>query len=176
VTPSLPRCAKLRLAHDAVTSRRSAKLCFASYVAAASPLLLAAGCIVVGPPPPPPPPPATIEFANTTSLDLTPNFYYSDTAADAEGLFVVANLNTSFIRREFAELRPGETASTTLACERTLSMGVSRPRLFNPAADEVIQSEDQIFLLRDRDFACGPTLRFVYFLEGGELRVRVEFP
>lgn len=156
-------------------SPRSAGLRPAAAPAAAGLLLVAAGCIVVSTPPSPPPP-TTIEFANTTALDLTPNFYYSDTATDAAGLFVVANLDTSFIRREFAELRPGETASTTLECERTLSLGVSRPRLFNPAADQVIQSGDQVFLLRDRDFACGPTLRFVYFLEGGALRVRVEFP
>jgi hypothetical protein len=133
---------------------------------------LAAGCLVVNPPAPP----TTVEFVNATPLDLTPNFYYSGTATDAESLFVAEHLDTSFIRREFAELRPGESASTTLECGRALSLGVSRPRLFNPAADQVIQSEDRIFLLRDRDFVCGARLRFVYHLEDGGLRVGVEFP
>lgn len=151
--------------------RRGAGLRRGLLLAATGQLWLTTGCPVA----PPPAPPTTLEFVNATSLDLTPNFYYSDTAADAEGLFVAAHLDTSFIQREFAELRPGQTASTTLACRQTLSLGVSQPRLFNPAADQVIQSEDRVFLLRDRDFDCGSTLRFVYFLEGGALRVRVEF-
>jgi hypothetical protein len=133
--------------------------------------ITASGCVVV---PEPPPEPVRVEFVNETGLDLTPNFYYSDTAADAAGLFVVAHLNTSFIEREFKELRPRETEFTVLECDQVRSLGVRRPRLFAAGTLEVVDSEDEIFLLRETDFECGATIRFIYYVENGVFRVRLE--
>jgi len=131
------------------------------------------GCIVL---PEPEPQPVVIEFVNQTSLDVQPNFYASDTATDAAGLFVAANLDTSFIDRPFPELRPAENTSMTRACGVVRSLGVRQPVLFDAASLAVTTSEDQIFLLRDADFTCGATIRFVYFTEGEAFRVRVEYP
>lgn len=145
---------------------------FAATVVAAAVLAGLVGCVPLEPAGPPPP--VRIEFVNETALDLTPNFYYSDSAADAPSLFVVAHLNTSFIQRQFAEIPSRGTAHTVLACERVRSLGVSRPRVFNAAVLEVTDSTDEIFLLRNADYDCGATLRFVYYLEDEALRVRLE--
>lgn len=134
--------------------------------------LLAGGCVVIEPEPPPSP--VDIEFVNNTNLSLTPNFYFSDSATSSSALFVFGFLNTSFITRPVKELRAGETGQTRIECDRVLSLGVSQPKLFEGATLTVITSSDQIFLLKDRDFACGDSLRFVYTLEEGELRVRLE--
>lgn len=127
------------------------------------------GCVTVEPPPPP----TQVIFENATSRDLTPNFYFDDVATTPGALFVVAHLNTSFIDRAFAEMRPGETASTMLECDQIASLGVSRPRLFDAATLTVTQSEDVIILVREQDFACGDTIHFRYFVENGALRVTV---
>jgi hypothetical protein len=154
------------------TVRQSSSFRAASRLAAAAVVAGLVGC--VPPEPAGPPPPLRIEFVNGTALDLTPNFYYSDSAADAPSLFVVAHLNTSFIQRPFAEIPSRGTAHTVLACERVRSLGVSRPRVFNAAVLEVTDSGEEIFLLREADYDCGATLRFVYYLEGETLRVRLE--
>ena len=131
------------------------------------------GCIVL---PEPELEPVVIEFVNQTALDVRPNFYASDTATDAAGLFVAANLDTSFIDRPFPELRPNESLSTTRACGVVSSLGVRQPVLFDAASLTVTTSEDQIFLRRDAEFTCGATIRFVFFTEGDAFRVRVEYP
>jgi hypothetical protein len=131
------------------------------------------GCIIL---PEPELEPVVIEFVNQTALDVRPNFYASDTATDAAGLFVAANLDTSFITRPFPELRPDETLSAIRECGVVGSLGVRQPVLFDAATLTVTTSDDQIFLLRDADFACGATIRFVFFTEGDAFRVRVEYP
>jgi hypothetical protein len=136
-------------------------------------MVVVGGCIAL---PAPEPEPVVIEFVNQTSLDVRPNFCASETATDAAGLFIGANLDTSFTDRPFPELRPGESASTTRACGVVSSLGVSRPVLFDAATLTVTTWEDQILLLRDAEFTCGATIRFVFFTEGDAFRVRVEYP
>jgi len=132
----------------------------------------ASGCIVQTEPPAP----VVVEFVNQTSLDVQPNFYVSASATTMATLFVAANLDTSFINRPFPEMRAGETASVSLACDEVASFGVSRPESFDAISITVVVSDDQVFLARDQEYTCGTTVRFVYFTEGETLRVRAEFP
>lgn len=158
--------------HDSFSLRLAGLATFAL----GSGLLLAwavGGCVRPGEPALPPPP-VRVEFINETGLDLTPNFYYSDTAGDAAALFVVGYLNTSFIERAFPEIPPRASAFTVLECSAVRSLGVRRPRLFNPLTLEVTDSADEVFLLRDVTLECGATVRFAYFLDGPALRVRLE--
>lgn len=128
------------------------------------------GCIV------PAAPPTTVELVNSTSLDVRPNLYASASATDAAGLFVGANLITNFTQRPFPELRPGESVSLDLECNRVQSLGVDAPVSFDAAQLVVTTSQDRIFLQQGPDFQCGATVRFVYFTEGGSFRVRAEYP
>ncbi|MFQ5805671.1 MAG: hypothetical protein ACE5I3_04390 [Phycisphaerae bacterium] len=135
-------------------------------------LALVGGCIVE----PPPPPPTTVQLANSTAFDVRPNLYTSGSATGEAGLFVGANLRTDFTDRPFPELRRNETATLTLECDEIQSLGVDAPVLFDAVTLTVTTSGDRIFLLRDTNFACGATIRFVYFTEGDAFRVRVELP
>lgn len=123
-----------------------------------------------------PPAPVTVVLANSTSLDVRPAFYASASATDAAGLFVGANLVTTFTDRAFPELRGKETVTLTYGCEEVRSLGVSRPRMFDAVTFDVTRSGDELFLQRDTNFECGATVRFVYFTEGDAFRVRVESP
>ena len=73
-------------------------------------------------------------------------------------------------------MRAGESASVSLACDEVTSFGVNRPESFDAINVTVTVSDDQIFLLRDTQYTCGTTVRFVYFTEGEALRARAEFP
>ena len=55
-------------------------------------------------------------------------------------------------------------------------MGVSRPIFVNTLTFTGGVSDDQLILLRESDYACGDTLRFVYFAENDVFRVRLERP
>lgn len=120
--------------------------------------------------------PITVELANQTALDVRPGFYTSDSATDAAGLFVDANLRTDFTDRAFPELRASETATLTLECADASSIGVNGAVLFDAVQLIPTDSEDQIFLLRNTDFQCGTTVRFVYYADGDGFHVRVETP
>jgi hypothetical protein len=133
-------------------------------------LAACAGCVVE------PPPPTAVELVNTTGLDVRPNLYASASASDAAGLFVGANLVTDFTDRPFPELRAGESVTLTRECEDIQSIGVEGPVLFDALQLIATPSADRIFLVRETDFQCGGTVRFVYFTEGDAFRVRVEFP
>ena len=140
---------------------------------AAAPLVaLLGGCILETIPTGP----ITVELVNETSLDVQPRLYISGSATDAAGLFVGANLRTDFTDRAFPELRRAETVSLTLECDDAASIGVRNPVMFDAVQLIVTNSEDQIFLLRDTDFQCGGTVRFVYCTQDGAFRVRVETP
>jgi len=133
---------------------------------------LLGGCIVETTPPGP----ITVELVNETALDVRPGFYTSDTATDAAGLFVRANLRADFTDRAFPELRARETKTLTLECADVASIGVNAPVLFDAVQLIRTDSDDQIFLLRDTGFQCDATVRFVYYTDGDDFRVRVETP
>jgi hypothetical protein len=120
--------------------------------------------------------PITVELVNETSLDVQPRLYTSGSATDAAGLFVGANLRTDFTGRPFPELRADEAVSLTLECDDASSIGVRNPVMFDAVQLIVTNSDDQLFLLRDTDFQCGTTVRFVYYTDGDDFRVRVETP
>jgi len=122
----------------------------------------------------PAPEPITIELVNETAFDVRPNLYVSDSATGEAELFVAANLVTDFTDRPFPELRPGETATVTLECDQARALGVDAPLLFDAATLTITPSADRIFRARDADFACGDTIRFVYFREAAAFRARVE--
>ena len=130
--------------------------------------LLLTACIAA------PPEPVRIELVNETGRDLTPNFHRSASATTPEALFVPANLDISLIDRVFPEIPPGQTASGSFECDRLSAIGVRAPRAFEPATLTVIDSADELFLRLGDGFDCGQRVRFVYFMEGGALRVRVE--
>lgn len=134
--------------------------------------LLSIGCVAELTPPEP----VTIVLANQTGYDVRPALYVSDSAADRATLFTGANLVTTFTDRVFPELRPGEIITLTYECEQLGSLGVSRPRMFDAIELDVTRSDDEIFLLRETDFDCGSTVRFVYFTQAGGFHVRVEHP
>jgi hypothetical protein len=134
--------------------------------------VLLGGCIVETVPSGP----VTIELVNQTDLDVLPRLYTSGSATDAAGLFVGANLRTDFTDRAFPELRSDETASLTLECDQAASIGVREPEMFDAVQLIVTESDDQIFLLGGTDFQCGGTVRFVYYTDGDDFRVRVETP
>jgi hypothetical protein len=133
---------------------------------------LLGGCIIETTPPGP----ITVELVNETALDVRPGFYTSDTATDAAGLFVGANLRTDFTDRAFPELRARETKTLTLECADVASIGVNAPVLFDAVQLIRTDSGDQIFLLRDTGFQCDATVRFVYYIEDEAFHVRVERP
>jgi hypothetical protein len=130
-------------------------------------LVVMGGCLA-------PPEPVTLVLVNETTLDVRPNLHTSADATTADELFQPANLNTTFTDRAFPELRPGETISLSFECADLQSVGVDRPVLFDAAALVVTPSEDTLFRVRETDFACGDTVRFVFFSEGEAFRVRVE--
>lgn len=121
-------------------------------------------------------PPTTVELVNSTSFDVRPDFYTSDSATQPAALFVGGNLRTDFTDRPFPELRSGQTASLTLNCDEIESMGVDTPILFDALQLTVTSSLDQIFLRQGSDFECGTRVRFVYYTENGAFRVRAELP
>ncbi len=131
------------------------------------------GCVVVTPDPPAP---VTIELVNPTAANVRPNLFTSSSAGDEAGLFVAANLNTSFTTRPVAELRAGESATITLDCAQLRTIGVDRPVLFNGATLSVTTSDDRLFLAKPGSFDCGSRVRFVFFTEGNVFRARVELP
>jgi hypothetical protein len=132
-------------------------------------LMLSAGCVIT-------PPPTTVELVNTTSLDVRPHLYASDSADDAAGLFVGANVITDFTDRAIPELRAGETVTLTFDCDALRALGVDAPVLFDAVQLLVTRSNDRLLLRREVDFQCGDTVRFVYYREGEAFRVRAELP
>ncbi len=120
--------------------------------------------------------PITLELVNATALDVLPRLYVSGSATDADGLFVGANLHTTFTDRAFLELRADETITLTIECDTLVAIGVQDPVLFDSTQLIVTDSDDQIFLLRDTDFQCETTVRLVYYTEGDEFHVRAETP
>jgi len=141
-------------------------------VIGASALLSYGGCVVVDDPAPP----VSIELANTTSYIIDANFFISMTATDEAGLFVQENIYTDFSTRASRTLGPNETATFELPCDRVQSMGVRAPLFAAQIGFGGGRSDDVIFLLRDADFTCGATIRFVFFTEAEAFRVRVEYP
>jgi hypothetical protein len=131
------------------------------------------GCVEVTPPAPPPP--TTIELVNATADDVRPQLYVSDRARNVFELVVAANLNTAWTDRPFPELRPFEIRTLTLECDQLAAVGISQPTRFDSATLTVTPTDDQIFLARGNGFACGDTIRFVFFNDGATFRARVEF-
>ncbi len=144
----------------------------ARIVVVAAPLaaLLLAGCIVETVPTGP----ITVTLVNETALDVRPDLYTSGSATDAAGLFVGANLRTDFTDRDFPELRGSESVTLTLDCVDASSIGVHTPVLFDAVQLNVTTSEDIEILLRDADFQCETTVRFVYYTQDDVFHVRVE--
>ena len=136
---------------------------------------MAVGCVVVSPAPPPPPE-TMIELVNETGLTVDANFFISSDASDAGGLLISGNLFTEYSDRPIPTLGARKTVRFALACDRIRSMGVSRPIFVNTLSFTGGVSDDQIILLRESDYACGDTLRFVYFAENDVFRVRLERP
>ena len=136
--------------------------------------LMAAGCVVV--PPASPPPETMIELVNETGLTVDANFFISSDASDAGGLLISGNLFTEYSDRPIPTLGARKTVRFALACDRIRSIGVSRPIFVNTLTFTGGVSDDQIILLRESDYACGDTLRFVYFAENDVFRVRLERP
>lgn len=118
--------------------------------------------------------PITLVLVNETALDVQPGLYISDSATDGAGLFVDANLNTTFTDREFAELRGNETITLSLECDTVLTIGVQGAVMFDSTQLIVTESDDQVFLLRNTDFLCEATVRLVYYADGDEFHVRAE--
>ena len=48
--------------------------------------------------------------------------------------------------------------------------------MYDAVQSIVTESDDQIFLLRGTDFQCEGTVRFIYYTDGDDFRVRVETP
>ena len=130
------------------------------------------GCVVATAPSGP----ITVELVNQTNLDVRPGLYTSSSATDAAGLFVGGTLRTDFTDRAFPELRSDETATLTLECDTVTSIGVKEPVMFDAVQLIVTDSDDQLFLLRGTDFQCEGTVRFIYYTDGDDFRVRVETP
>jgi len=116
----------------------------------------------------------TVVLVNETNLDVRPNLHTSAEATSADELFQSQNLNTTFTDRPFPELRPSEAITLTFDCNQLQAVGVDRPVLFDAATLHVTVSPDRIARLRGTDFECGATIRFVFFRDGDDLRVRVE--
>lgn len=103
------------------------------------------------------------------------NFYVSAEASDEGGLFVGPNLYTDWTTRAIPTLRRGERVTFTLECDQIAAMGVLRPFFSNPVTfSGGGASDDKVFLRRELNFACGDTLRFVYFEQDGSFHVRFE--
>lgn len=118
--------------------------------------------------------PIVIELVNTTSVNVVPNLFVSDSATTAGELFAEGNLVSDFVDRPIRELRPGETAALEFACEQVAAAGAWRPESFDPVTLTVIRSGDEVVQVKGIDFACGKIVRFVYFSEGPSLRLRIE--
>lgn len=123
-----------------------------------------------------PPPPTYVELINLTGLVIDANFFISASATDDVGLFIRENIYTAYSTRVIPTLGSHETAAFFLNCDATRSIGVRRPVFQNLFTLTGGESSDVIFLLRDRDFSCGDRLRFVYYADGEQFRVRLERP
>ena len=121
-------------------------------------------------------PEVIVELVNETGLTVDANFFISADASDEGGLFVSGNLFTEYSDRPIPTLGARMTVSFALACDRIRSMGVSRPVFVNTLTFTGGVSPDQIIFLRESDYACGDTLRFVYFAEDDVFHVRLERP
>lgn len=132
---------------------------------------LGGGCVVQ---PPPPPPPTTITVVNETQQFLMPQVFTSSDAATAAALYVPTNWRGGFSTRPTGFVGAGESVSVTVECDELASLGVDQPVYFDGVLLVRSTSADQVFLLRDADFACGATIRLIYFSEGGVFRVRTE--
>lgn len=136
-------------------------------IAAAAMLLALGGCMVTTDD-------VTIQVVNETGLDVTPNLFVSGVAADAGSLFVDGNRRTDYTSDDFGELRAGRTGSFNVFCDEARSIGVNLPTAFDGDLFEQIASADSFVLLLDADYECNTTVRIVYYLDAGALRVRVE--
>ncbi|RMF74794.1 MAG: hypothetical protein D6744_14150 [Planctomycetota bacterium] len=137
-------------------------------------LLSICGCVAVVSPAPTPSAPVKIELFNATGRDVRPNLFVSGSATSEDALFVGGNLFTSFTDRAFAELRAGETVTLEFDCDELSAAGVDRPVAFDALALDVDTAEERIVLIRDTNYDCGATLRFVFFYDGAVFRVRSE--
>lgn len=131
-------------------------------------LVLLTGC------PPEPPPPTRVELVNQTSRDLTPHFFNAGRPLDAAELFVPENELPPFVERPFQELPPGGSVTLLYDCDSDWTLGVRRPRAFEPTTLTVFDSPDEIVLRQGVEFQCGQLVRVIYYFESGVLRVRTE--
>lgn len=131
--------------------------------------VMAGACVM---PEPAPPAPVEVQLFNPTQLDVRPNLHVSPSGAG--DLFDPANRVAEFTDRPFQELRPGEALTLTFDCESIAAVGVDQPVLFNAATLSSTTSADRVMAARDGQYACGDRVRFVFFTDGGEFRVRVE--
>ncbi len=97
-------------------------------------------------------------------------------ACSSKDLQKTIDLFTEYSDRPIPTLGARMTVSFALACDRIRSMGVSRPVFVNTLTFTGGVSPDQIIFLRESDYACGDTLRFVYFAEDDVFHVRLERP
>lgn len=129
---------------------------------------LFSGCVVTVPSP------VRIELVNETSLDVTPKLFVSSSASTEDDLFVDGNAVTDFTDRSIPELRGGETKAIARECDVVRAVGVRGAIRFDGATLTLATAADEIFLLFDRDFGCGGTIRLVYYNDGSDFRVRFE--
>lgn len=130
---------------------------------------LVSGCVVI-----PVPSPIKVVLVNETALDVTPKLFVSGSASNEDELFTGENAVTDFTDRAIPELRGGETREISRECEELRAIGVRGALRFDGAMLTLTTAPDEIFLLFDRDFGCGATVRLIYYNDGADFRVRFE--
>ncbi|MFN0136039.1 MAG: hypothetical protein ACKVS9_07980 [Phycisphaerae bacterium] len=117
----------------------------------------------------------TVELVNDTSRSVRPGLFASGNATTAEALFVDANLREDFTDALFAELEPRETRTLDLGCEAEARLiGSFEASAFDDTSLLRIESTDAPIATRNVEFGCGDTVRIVYTVENGALRVRID--
>lgn len=117
----------------------------------------------------------TVELVNETARSIRPGLFASGSAQTAEELFVDANLREDFTDAVFAELAPRETRTLDLGCEAEARLiGSFEASAFDDTSLIRTESDDAPIATRNVEFGCGDTVRIVYYLENGALRVRIE--